>query len=158
MERRLFKQRLVVIEQSMQALDTIKQEVKDLHTRLSYFERKLDHFEKKLDTFVLLPKRLATVEQKLERVKELGRLVRRLDKIETLLGQHTEAGTHPLHAPTDPLPDTEFMSITDFSRRIGVPAATARGWILRGVVPSIRIGRRRMIRTATLAHLLKNRT
>lgn len=47
------------------------------------------------------------------------------------------------------------ISVAETARRLSVPEPTVRGWILRGVLPSVRIGGRRLIRVADLNALLR---
>lgn len=59
-----------------------------------------------------------------------------------------QTSTHPqLPAPTT-------ISLADAALRLGIPLATARGWIKRGVLPSIRIGGRRLVRVSDLDRLI----
>jgi excisionase family DNA binding protein len=48
------------------------------------------------------------------------------------------------------------LTVEEVHERTGVPAGTVRGWIRRGVIPSIRIGGRRLIRVADLDALIAN--
>jgi excisionase family DNA binding protein len=46
------------------------------------------------------------------------------------------------------------ISVAETARQLSVPEPTVRGWILRGILPSLRIGGRRLIRVADLNALL----
>lgn len=54
--------------------------------------------------------------------------------------------------------DTEvvsFWSVDRTSSELGVPVATVRGWIKKGIVPSVKIGGRRLIDALTLIDTMR---
>jgi hypothetical protein len=46
-----------------------------------------------------------------------------------------------------------MMTIEDFSSSCGVTAETVRGWVKRGYVPTLKLGRRRMINVVALGKM-----
>jgi len=51
------------------------------------------------------------------------------------------------------LPARTALTTTEFAGLLGVPESTVRGWVRRGVIPSFKIGGRRLIRTQDLLAL-----
>ena len=58
-----------------------------------------------------------------------------------------------MNKPKDNQPRRTW-SIAEVSDQLGVPQDTVRGWVRSGVVPSVRIGGRRLIRAEDLAAVL----
>lgn len=58
----------------------------------------------------------------------------------------------PTHSSTPILPAA--VSVNDISTYLGVPVTTVRGWVQRGVLPSFRIGGRRLVRCDDLKAMI----
>jgi excisionase family DNA binding protein len=50
------------------------------------------------------------------------------------------------------------LTVSEVSARLGVPVPTVRGWIRKGVLPSLRIGGRRLVRVEDLERLVNSNT
>ena len=49
----------------------------------------------------------------------------------------------------------QLLSVAVAAARLGVPELTVRGWLRRGIVPSLRIGGRRLIDSRDLERLVE---
>jgi excisionase family DNA binding protein len=50
----------------------------------------------------------------------------------------------------------QFMSIAAVSVRLGVPEPTIRTWVLRRILPTVRIGGRRLVDVSALDAMIAN--
>ena len=51
-------------------------------------------------------------------------------------------------------PQQDVENIESWADRNGVTYDTARAWVMRGVIPSVKLGKRRMVNSAMLRHWL----
>ena len=54
------------------------------------------------------------------------------------------------------MPQQDVETIESFAERNGISYGTARAWAMKGVLPTIKLGKRRMVNSAMFrAHLLE---
>lgn len=54
-------------------------------------------------------------------------------------------------------PQQDLETIEHWAERNGVTEDTARAWVKKGVLPSVKLGKRRMVNSAMLRHWLLER-